>query len=222
MDKYIQALGGAQRLAGLTSLVAKGTYEGFETFHMQVPFEIFAKAPAQRTTVAHTLQGDSVTTYDGRVGWAAAIDKPVPVLPLVAGDDLDGARLDAELSFPGRVKQALSQWRIGFPAAFIGDREAQIVQGTSPGGSRIKLYFDKGSGLLLRVVRYTATAVGIVPTQTDFSDYREVAGVKIPYHTVVTWTDGQATTQLSEVQPNVPIDAAKFAKPSAPVAPARK
>ena len=68
LDKYIQALGGAQRLAGLTSFTAKGTYEGFETFHMAVPFEIFAKAPAQRTTVAHTLQGDSVITYDGRIG----------------------------------------------------------------------------------------------------------------------------------------------------------
>jgi len=71
-------------------------------------------------------------------------------------------------------------------------------------------------------VRYTATAVGIVPTQTDFSDYREVAGIKMPYHTVVTWTDGQSTTQLSEIQPNTSIDAAKFGKPSAPVAPAKK
>ncbi len=222
LDKYIQAVGGAQRLAALTSFTAKGTYEGFETFHMAVPFEIFAKAPAQRTTVAHTLQGDSVITYDGRIGWAATVDRPVPILPLAAGDDLDGAKLDAELSFPGRIKEALSQWRVGFPSAFIADKEAQIVQGTSPGGSRIKLYFDKGSGLLLRVVRYTATPVGIVPTQTDFADYREVAGVKLPYHTVVTWTDGQSTTQLSEIQPNVSIDPVKFAKPSAPVAPARK
>ena len=222
LDKYIQAVGGAQRLAALTSFTAKGTYEGFETFHMAVPFEIFAKAPAQRTTVAHTLQGDSVITYDGRVGWAATVDRPVPVLPLAAGNDLDGAKLDADLSFPAGIKGALTQWRVGFPGAFIADKETQIVQGTSPGGSRIKLYFDKGSGLLLRVVRYTATAVGIVPTQTDFSDYREVAGIKMPYHTVVTWTDGQSTTQLSEIQPNVSIDAAKFAKPSAPVAPAKK
>ncbi len=222
LDKYIQAIGGRQRLAGLTSFTAKGTYEGFETFHMAVPFEIFAKAPARRTTVAHTLQGDSVITYDGHIGWAATVDRPVPVLPLAAGDDLDGARLDAELSFPERIKDALAQWRVGFPSAFIADKEAQIVQGTSPGGSRIKLYFDKGSGLLLRVVRYTATPVGIVPTQTDFSDYREVAGVKMPYHIVVTWTDGQSTTQLSEIQPNVSIDPAKFAKPSAPVAPAKK
>jgi outer membrane lipoprotein-sorting protein len=63
--------------------------------------------------------------------------------------------------------------------------------------------------------------VGIVPTQTDYSDYREVAGVKMPFKWTITWTDGQSNTELSEIQPNVPIDAAKFAKPAAPVAPSK-
>jgi hypothetical protein len=54
----------------------------------------------------------------------------------------------------------------------------------------------------------------MVPTQVDYSDYKEVAGVKLPYHIVITWTDGQSDVQLSEIQANVPIDAAKFAKPA--------
>ena len=41
----------------------------------------------------------------------------------------------------------------------------------------------------------------------------------MPFHWTVTWTDGQSITELSDVQPNLPIDAAKFAKPAAPVAP---
>jgi hypothetical protein len=32
---------------------------------------------------------------------------------------------------------------------------------------------------------------------------------------VYTWTDGQSFVELSDVQPNVSIDAAKFAKPAA-------
>jgi len=103
---------------------------------------------------------------------------------------------------------------VEFPKAAIGDREVQIVQGTAPGGSRVKLFFDKQSGLLMRVVRYTTTAVGIIPAQTDYSDYREVAGVKMPFHWVATWTDGQSTVELSDVQPNVPMDASKFAQPA--------
>ena len=32
------------------------------------PFEVFAKGPSQRTTITHTLDGDSTTVYDGRAG----------------------------------------------------------------------------------------------------------------------------------------------------------
>jgi outer membrane lipoprotein-sorting protein len=81
-------------------------------------------------------------------------------------------------------------------------------------GTRVKLYFDAESGLLARQVRYADTPVGMVPTQVDYSDYREVAGVKMPFHVIVTWTDGQSIIQLNEVQPNVAIDAAKFAQPA--------
>jgi outer membrane lipoprotein-sorting protein len=56
--------------------------------------------------------------------------------------------------------------------------------------------------------------VGVVPTQLDYSDYREVAGVKMPFHWTVTWTDGQSMIELNEVQPNVAIDSAKFGKPA--------
>jgi hypothetical protein len=38
----------------------------------------------------------------------------------------------------------------------------------------------------------------------------------------VTWVDGQSTTELSEVQLNVSIDAAQFAKPATPPTPAKQ
>ena len=83
----------------------------------------------------------------------------------------------------------------------------------------MKLFFDKETGLLTRVVRYSKTMVGPVPVQTDFSDYREVAGVKIPFQWRLTWTGGQSMYSLDEVRPNVAIDPAKFAKPAAAVKP---
>src|SRR5207244_8115118 len=75
LDKYLQAIGGAAQIAKLTSLTAKGTYEGFDTLSTKVPIDIFANAPNQLTTVVHTQNGDSVTTYDGSNGWIAAADK---------------------------------------------------------------------------------------------------------------------------------------------------
>jgi outer membrane lipoprotein-sorting protein len=77
------------------------------------------------------------------------------------------------------------------------------------------------SGLLVRSVRYTDSPVGRIPTQIDYSDYRDVAGVKMPFKWTTTWLDGRDMFEISEVQPNVAIDAAKFARPSAPVPVAR-
>jgi outer membrane lipoprotein-sorting protein len=215
LDKYIQAIGGAQRLAGLTSFAAKGTQQGYADTEKH-PVDLYAKAPNERTTIIHNSNGDSTTTYDGRTGWTAApaTDRPFTLLELQGGD-LEGAKLDAALSFPTRLKQALTQWRVGLPTT-IDDRDVQIVQGTSDGRYPVNLYFDSKSGLLVRVVRYTDSPVGLNPTQIDFDDYRDVAGVKMPFRWTVSWLDGRSTITLSDVQPNAPIDAAKFAKPAAP------
>jgi len=209
-DKFIRALGGAQRLAGVTSFAAKGTFIGFETEQTKVPVDIFAKAPAQRTTIVHTRLGDSVRVYDGRAAWIASPDRPVALLPLTGGN-LEGSKLDAMLSFPAQIKQAFSQWQVS--ATGIDNREVQVVQGTNPRQPPVNFYFDE-SGLLVRVLRLVDTAVGRVPTQTDYSDYREVSGVKMPFRWTTTWTNGQATIELSEVQLNVPIDGAKLTRPA--------
>ena len=213
LDKYIQALGGAQRLNNLTSFAAKGTSVGYGPEGTKRPVEIFAKAPGQRTTIIHTLNGDSTTTYDGRAGWIAAPLRPVPVLAM-SGSALEGVKLEAELSFPARVKQTLNGWRVGFPVS-INDRDVNVVQGTGAGGSLATLYFDSESGLLVRFVRYSNSVVGRTPTQIDYSDYRDVAGVKMAFRFTVSWLDGKESFELSEIQPNVSVEAAKFARPGA-------
>ena len=87
------------------------------------------------------------------------------------------------------------------------------------GASRVKLFFDKETGLLSRVVRYSKTIVGPVPTQIDYSDYREVAGVKIAISVALDVDRRPIHVQSGRVKPNVAIDPAKFAKPVAAVSP---
>jgi len=214
LDKYLQALGGAQRVAGLTSFAAKGTTVGYGLDAEKRPLEIFAKAPDQRATVIQEEKGTTTTIYDGRSGWIAAPNLPLPVLPLTGGE-LDGAGLDAALSFPARIKQAFTRWRVGVPVD-IEDREVQVLQGTTAAGNIATLYFDSKSGLLMRIIRYARSPVGRLPTKIDYSEYRDVAGVKMPFRWNILWLDGRETVELTEVRPNVPIDNAKFAKPAPP------
>ena len=219
LDKYIQALGGAQRVAGLTSFAAKGTSTGYGPEGKRA-VEIYAQAPGQRITILHTDNGDSTTVYDGRAGWYAAPLRPVPVMALT-GADLEAAKVDAQLSFPAQIKQVLGKWRVGFPVT-VNDRDLPIIQGTSAGGVIVTLYFDPDTGLLVRLVRYANSVVGRTPTQVDYSDYRDVGGVKMPFRWTVTWLDGRESVELSEVRPNAAINPAKFAKPAPPAPPPAK
>jgi hypothetical protein len=221
LDRYIQAAGGADKLAALTSYTARGTYQGFDTDMVPVPVELYAKAPSLRSLVVHTADGDSFTNFDGRDGWYAGNERALKVLQLPAGPDLDSLKLDADLSFPARIRQVLTDVRGGFPPATIDDHDVYVVQGMTASRTRVKLFFDKQSGLLVRNVRFIPTPVGTVPVQVDYRDYRDVAGVKLPYEWTMTWTNGRSVAKFTELETNVPIDNARFARPALGAVPAR-
>jgi photosynthetic reaction center cytochrome c subunit len=216
LDKYIQALGGAQKLAGLTSFIATGTQEGYVDVKGGGQFQIFAKAPDQRTVQIRFPdapdRGDQTRSFDGHIGW---VTTPRALLGEyeVTGSELDGLKLDAELSFPGQIKQVLTNLRIGFDDSIDG-HAVQVVQGTGPRGLLATLFFDKQSGLLVRLLRYSRTPIGRVPTQVDYYDYRDVDGIKFPFKYKFSWLDGRDSFTITSVKTNVPIDASKFGKPS--------
>jgi hypothetical protein len=89
-----------------------------------------------------------------------------------------------------------------------------VLQGSTAKGGTATLCFDSESGLLVRLVRFSESPVGRIVTQVDYADYRDVSGVKLPFRWTVSWLDGRSTFELSEARANVPVDAAKFAKPA--------
>lgn len=216
LDKYLAALGGVERLAKVTSYVATATSEGFRGFGGGGTVQIFAKAPDQRATIikfdASIGRQDAIRTFDGKSGWVSA---PLAVVPQYAlgGSELDGARIDAQLAFPGQIRKVLTQIRVG-PPDFIDGREVDVVQGNGPRSLVVTLYFDKQTGLLVRMVRFGSSPIGRAPTQVDFGDYREVpgAGIKMPYRWTFGWLNGRDTFELKEVQINAPIDATVFSR----------
>lgn len=210
LDKYIQAIGGAQRLAALTSYTAKGTSQLFGEVKAD-PVEIYAKSPNLLATLVHQREGDLARTYDGRTAWV--------MLPLTVvgeyslnGSAFEGGKLDAQMAFPGGLKAFFSSWKVTYPQTLDG-HDVYVVQGTGANGLIATFYFDKKTSLLTRMVRYANSAMGRVPTQIDYSDYRPVAGVMMPYKWTFGWVSGREEYTISEYQPNVAVDAAKFAKP---------
>jgi photosynthetic reaction center cytochrome c subunit len=215
LDKYIEALGGAAKLATVKSFTATGSQGGYVQVKGGGQFEIFAKSPDQRT-VRVTYKdapdrGNQTRSFNGTVGWTTT---PRALLGEyeVAGTELDGLHFDAELAFPGSIKTFLTNARVGYPDTIDG-KDVMVVQGRGPRNLLVTLYFDKKTGLLVREIRFGRTPIGRVPSQVDYADYRDVGGVKFPFQYKFQWLDGRDTYQLTDVKVNVPIDASWFGKP---------
>jgi outer membrane lipoprotein-sorting protein len=213
LDKYLAAIGGAQRAAAITSFLAKGMYSGYGPEGFPRPLEIYAKAPNQKTVrVVDPQAGDNITVFNGTAGWQSAPFKPIDVLEY-HGADLDSLRADAEMVFPGNIKTMLTAMRTSND--FINDRTVLVVQGNK-GNAIVTLYFDEETGLLTRSVRSIPSPVGRLPFRMDYSDYRDVNGVKLPFKWELKWLDGRSNFEIENYQMNVTIDAARFNKPAPP------
>lgn len=215
LEKYVQALGGARAIDQISSRAMKGTIEFGEH---SMPIDIYAKDPDKRISFAHTPNGDSVTAFDGHEGWLVSSGRPPHFMQ---GSEVDAASIDADLHLATHLQQMFSAMKVE-GSEKIGDREAYIVLGERQGKTPLRLYFDEQSGLLLRLVRFGETALGWLPTQIDYADYRENGGVKVPYRWTLARPNGRFTIQLTELKQNVAVDDAKFAKPAPAKQPERQ
>jgi len=217
IDRYIAAIGGAQKLSGLTSYIATGQSLGYMGLGGTGDFTMYAKAPNQKTTLItfkdHPERGESTWALGPNNGWIKTPRGLLGEYELVGGE-LDGLRFEAQMGFPAQLSKALNNWRVG-PRQPIGDKDYQVIQGTGPRNFMATLYSDQETGLLARMIRYSPSPVGRMPTQIDFADYKDVGGIKFPFEYKFLWLDGRFTAKITDVKTNVPIDAAIFGRPSA-------
>ena len=208
LDKYLQAVGGAAAIEKINSRVMKGT---IDFGGKSLPIDIYAKEPDKRISFTHMPDGDSVTAFNGHEGWLGMPGRPAREMH---GSELDAASMDADLHLSTHLKAMFSEMKPQGTEK-VGDREAYVVLGAREGKTPIRLFFDEQSGLLLRLVRFGDSALGWLPTQIDYADYRDTNGVKIPYRWTLARPNGRFTIQVSEMKQNIPVDDSKFAKPPA-------
>ncbi len=212
LAKYAQAVG-AEALEKVSSRVQKGQLIGFGGREMSI--EVFEKAPDKRLSVMQTPRGEMITAYDGSRGWLTGREGPQPM----SAAESEAAKLDADLHFPLHVKQLFTAFAVR-PSEKVDGRDAVLLVAGNEGKPPLKLYFDAQTGLLLREERYADTALGYLPTQIDYADYRDVDGVKVAFRWTLARPGGRFTVQVDSTQQNVPIDDAKFAMPAPPPKPA--
>src|SRR5579863_511614 len=214
LDKYLSAIGGAAAWQKVTSRVEKGKIDA--NGH-QLPIEVNAKAPDKRISVMRMPNGLSITAFDGKQGWL----RNAGGLHMMSAAENDAVRIDSDFYFASHVKTLFQKFTV-VPGEKIDGHDTYLVFGRNEGQPPLRLYFDQQSGLLLRLVRYAETALGRMPTQIDYSDYRDADGVKIPYRWTLSRPGNRFTIQIDDVKQNVPVDDGMFTAPPQPPPPPDK
>lgn len=207
VDRYVAAVGGADAARAVSSRVETGSIlaGGHES-----PIEVIAKAPNKRISIMRMPNGESITAFDGRIGWLGNTGRPVREMSTA---EADAAGLDADFTLALDLKTVFNELRVGRPEK-VGDIQCQTLLGVRPGQPPVRLFFDEKSGLLVRMVRFAETPLGRNATQIDYADYRAVDGVQVPLRWTLARPNGRFTIQIKDVKQNVPVDDSRFAKPA--------
>ncbi len=216
LNKYVEAVGGKRALEGIQTRVTEATLLRPKLVNPSgkpLAIEIYQKAPDKLLAVVTGVDG-SVTYqgYNGKVGWV----KTPTVQREITGVELAQMKQQADLYKELNLKDQFSTLKV-VNKQKIGERDAYVVEGLNSTGKAEKLFFDTETGLLVRRVDFNKTMLGPDPVQTDFLDYREVNGVKLPFTIQISYLDNNhygTTRKVSQIRHNVSVDDAKFEMPS--------
>jgi hypothetical protein len=228
LNKYLVAVGGKAAADMVTSCVIKGSTT--TAAGQVIPYEAEQSAPDKgHETFALPNDGGSICAGDARCVFERVVNGREGWIKNGQGvQELVGEQLaDQKLSFPLfqilRLKEQYTTFRVSGREK-IDARDVYVVGAVRLDSRFERLYFDVENGLLRRRISYARTLVGMIPQQTDFDDYRDVDGLRLPFTITIAYADPGTPPiirRFAEVKLNVPVDDSKFLKPTAPKPPGR-
>jgi hypothetical protein len=208
--KYVDAIGGQAAIDKLTSLAEKGT---IATPHGDTSqYELQKSVPNKVLLVDTPAKGQTLRiAFDGHEAATLIGSHANPI----HGFELQVLKLDANFLRNFNLKGQYTRVQSPPFTQNIDGREVKMVRGILPDDQgQETLYFDSQSGLLVRRMTVLRTALGGIPQQYDYSDYRDVNGVKIPFVTKVSTSENIQTRTITQAEFNVPVHDKDFSLPA--------
>lgn len=213
LDKYLKAIGGKARLDGVTTQWMKGSVVDSTGTNS---LEIYRKAPGKMLMVRQAAKNTLVQAFDGKIAWRQFDGRVVEL----GGVDAAFAGRDARFDKDINLKEQFIRMSVSGTDK-VGDREVYLIEGVPNDGhisglsyATERLFFDIQTGLLLRRLIEIETVLGRFPFATEFVDYREVDGVKVPFTISIATPTSTTTLKFTEIKLNDPIGDDRFHKPA--------
>jgi zinc protease len=218
IEKYLTAMGGRAALGKLTSRSTTGTMTiSTPGGDISGPIETVNQRPNKTRTLINldltSLGAGPMTVdqrFDGTTGYA---------LDSMRGNhDITGGQLDAMKNgeFPNPF---LSYKERGATVELsgkekVGERDAYVLLFKPKSGASSRHFIDAESYLPIKLVqKLDLPEVGEVEQTTEFSDFRDVDGVKLPFKIKATSAVQNFTIAVTKVEHNKKIDESLFSKP---------
>jgi outer membrane lipoprotein-sorting protein len=218
IDKHLAAIGGRAALGKLKSRSMTGTITlSTPGGDISGPVEILTQAPNKSRTLINldlSALGAGAMTLDQRFDGTSGYIRD----SLRGNRDIAGSQLEAMRngSFPSALldyKERGSTIELGGKEK-VGDREAYVLIVKPKAGSPVRHFIDASSYLPIKaVLTVDAPQMGEVQQTTEFADFREVDGVKVPFTVKVSSPIQNSVVTITKVEHNTKIDEALFSKP---------
>lgn len=203
IDKYVAALGGAQKLAKIKSREIKSVRVEPDGRTTEPENKWFKEGKYFSETMYGTT---SVTEgFDGTKGWKAGNKAAIYMKP----DEAEQLRREGELSAPEKIKQIYPKMEYRALDRIDG-HEVYVVFATAASGTRERLFFDVATGLLVRRSTATPTMFGNYVYQVDYLDYKLFGGVKWPATVKYSMPNIRWTSKVVSLKNNPQIDDKRF------------
>ncbi|HEV8216173.1 MAG TPA: photosynthetic reaction center cytochrome c subunit family protein [Gemmatimonadaceae bacterium] len=203
---YVTAVGRIDATAPGTGMSIRGWDDRPEGRYGR--FEITVATPDRYRITLTTPELTTNQGLDGDVAWAAASDRVQRLTP-----PADVARMRRIAMRYRPVKVQPPNLRV-VAVERVDDHDAYVLQGRIDSITTQRSYFDVVTGLLRREVTTTETLLIPLEEQVDYDDYRDVAGVQMPFR--IRISDGApystTTRTILEIR-SVAVDDATFRPP---------
>lgn len=210
LENYIKAIGGREAWKKLTTRISTGTID-VPAMNLSGLVTVREKAPNRSIFTVNFNGAVFQQGFDGTIGWS---NDPQNGLREQTGDEFAETKRDSDFYHPLDLKQIYSKMTVTGTDK-VDDRDAYVVEASSGDLGTDKIYFDAQNGLVLRIVGQHHTMEGPATFVEDFSDFREVDGIKLPYTVHQESPSSTFTIKFTEIRHNEAIEDAAFAKPAA-------
>jgi hypothetical protein len=210
MELALTRGGGAEAYARARNFVMTGTVD-MAGHAITGPISVYQEGDKSYSVIELPGVGKVEEGFDGETAWEMSA--------------LQGPRIkegEEKAAFVRASKLTLlGSWRADYKSARtlgaedLDGKPAWKIELTPREGRPEIYYFDQKSVLLVRVTRTLSTAMGDIPVEVVFSDYRAVDGIETPFSMVQKAMGQIINMHFDKVAYNATIAPDRFALPEA-------